>query len=74
MKFFRRAGRRGGRIGGALGGRTAAQNMTPEERRERAKLGAAGSAAVRTKQARERKPLQERLNQMAVYKRGNVWW
>jgi hypothetical protein len=41
LEFFRKAGKRGGKKGGVAGGKATASKMTAEERRQRAKAGAA---------------------------------
>jgi hypothetical protein len=43
LEWFRKQGAKGGTIGGSNGGKTAASNMTPEQRTERAK----GAVAAR---------------------------
>jgi len=47
LEFFKSTGRKGGK--------TAAQRMTPEERRKRAQKAAAASAKVRTAKAKAKR-------------------
>ena len=45
LEFFRKEGAKGGKIGGSVGGKTAAANMTPEQRSDRARRAAAAREA-----------------------------
>lgn len=57
LEWFRRQGARGGAIGGSKGGRTAAGNMTPEQRIARAEKAVAAREAKRAKLKRSRRSL-----------------
>ena len=55
LEWFRKQGARGGAIGGSKGGKTAAGNMTPEERVARAKKAVAAREAKRAARKRSRR-------------------
>jgi hypothetical protein len=54
LEWFRKEGAKGGAIGGSKGGKTAAANMTPEQRVERAKRAVAAREAKRAGGKRSR--------------------
>jgi hypothetical protein len=60
LEFFRKEGAKGGRKGGSLGGKTAAANLTPEQRSARAKKGS--DAAVLARKRRSKGAQKKRTN------------
>jgi hypothetical protein len=55
LEWFRKQGAKGGAIGGSKGGKTAAANLTPEQRVARAKKAVAVREARRAARKRARR-------------------
>ena len=55
LEWFGKQGAKGGAIGGSEGGKTAAANMTPEQRIARAKKAVAAREAKRAARKRSRR-------------------
>jgi hypothetical protein len=49
LEYFRKQGAKGGKIGGPIGGKRSLETMTPEQRRQRAKVAAKASVVARAK-------------------------
>ena len=56
LEWFRKQGAKGGAIGGSKGGKTAAGNLTPEQRIARAKKAVTAREAKRARKRSRRSP------------------